>query len=185
MNNTSTVKRVSLCAMCIALCYVLPIAFHALAVGSILSPMHIPVLLCGIICGPLYGAFCGIAGPLLSSILSGMPSTTALIYMIPELLTYGLVCGMLMKTIRTKKMVLDVYLSMIPAMLAGRLVGGAASALFYLGTAGEYSFAMFVSSYFIGSLPGIVTHLILVPALAVTLEKAKAIPARYQKQIQE
>ena len=102
MNTMSSVRRASVCAMCIALCYVLPLAFHALAAGSMLSPMHIPVLLCGIICGPGYGVFCGIAGPVLSSVLSGMPSATGLIAMVPELLTYGLVCGLLMRKPKLK-----------------------------------------------------------------------------------
>lgn len=185
MYKMSSVKRSSICAMCIALCYVLPLAFHALAAGSMLSPMHIPVLLCGIICGPGYGAFCGIAGPVLSSVLSGMPTATGLISMVPELLTYGLVCGLLMKIVRTKQLISDLYISMIPAMIAGRLAGGIADALFYLGTTGEYSITMFVSSYFVGSLPGIIAQLILVPALVLTLEKARAIPARYPKNKQE
>lgn len=185
MEKMSSAKRISLCAMCIALCYVLPLVFHALALGSILSPMHIPVLLCGIVCGPLCGAFCGIAGPVLSSVLSGMPGAAGLITMVPELVSYGLVCGLLMKRVHTQKLMMDVYASMIPAMLIGRIVGGLASALFYLGNNGEYSLAMFVSSYFIGSLPGIIVQLILIPALTVTLEKARAIPARYPKQTQE
>lgn len=185
MEKMSSVKRASICAMCIALCYVLPLAFHALAAGSMLSPMHIPVLLCGIICGPGYGAFCGVAGPVLSSVLSGMPSATALIAMVPELLTYGFVCGLLMKLIHTKNLMLDIYISMIPAMILGRLVGGAADAMFYLGTTGEYSVSVFISSYLAGSLPGIVVQLILVPALTFTLEKARAIPARYLKIKQE
>ena len=185
MNTMSSVRRASVCAMCIALCYVLPLAFHALAAGSMLSPMHIPVLLCGIICGPGYGVFCGIAGPVLSSVLSGMPSATGLIAMVPELLTYGLVCGLLMKRIHTKKLMLDIFISMIPAMILGRLVGGAADALFYLGTTGEYSVSIFISSYLVGSLPGIAMQLILVPTLTLTLEKARAIPARYPKTKQE
>ncbi len=65
MKEMSIAKRISLCAMCIALCYVLPIAFHAIGLGSALSPMHIPVLLCGLICGGWWGALCGIVGPVL------------------------------------------------------------------------------------------------------------------------
>lgn len=179
MSKISPVKRSNLCAMCIALCYVLPLAFHSLSLGRVLSPMHIPVLLCGILCGPGYGAFCGIAGPILSSVLSAMPSATGLITMIPELVTYGFVGGMLMKHVRTGKLVRDLYLCLVPAMIAGRMVGGVASALFYLGTSGTYSFEMFVSGYFIGSLPGIAVHLVLVPILAVVPEKAGIVPARY------
>ena len=47
----SSVKRACICALCTALCYVLPLAFHALGMGSTLLPMHLPVLLCGLICG--------------------------------------------------------------------------------------------------------------------------------------
>ncbi len=173
------IKCIILCAMCIALCYVLPIAFHALALGKILSPMHIPVLLCGIICGPLYGLFCGIAGPILSSLISGMPPVTALISMLPELAVYGLVGGLLMKFIRTKHLIADVYASLIPAMILGRIAGGIADALFYLGSETPYSINMFVSSYLIGSFPSIIIQLILIPILALTLEKAKLLPARY------
>ncbi len=179
MKELSTVKRLCLCAMCIALCCVLPTAFHALSLGRLLSPMHIPVLLCGLLCGPWCGAFCGVAGPVLSSLLTGMPSATALISMVPELLTYGLVCGLLMKLVRTRHTALDLYLSMVPAMLLGRVVGGVADALFYLGSGESYTLAMFAGSYFIGALPGIGIQLILIPLLVLALEKTHAIPARY------
>ena len=56
----SSIKKICLCAICTALCYVLPLAFHPLVMGTALSPMHIPVLLCGLLCGWPYGAFCGV-----------------------------------------------------------------------------------------------------------------------------
>ena len=84
----SSIKKICLCAICTALCYVLPLAFHPLVMGTALSPMHIPVLLCGLLCGWPYGAFCGVVGPLLSSLLSGMPPAAMLLYMIPELCVY-------------------------------------------------------------------------------------------------
>ena len=85
MTNMSSAKRITLCAVCIALCYALPIAFHAVGLGGTLSPMHIPVLLCGLVCGGASGLICGIIGPVLSSLLSGMPPMLMLIRMIPEL----------------------------------------------------------------------------------------------------
>ena len=181
MNKMTPVKRITICAVCIALCYILPIATHALAVGSILSPMHIPVLLCGIVCGGGYGLICGIIGPVLSSVLSGMPPATALISMIPELAVYGLACGLGMRFIHTGKLTLDIYASLVPAMLLGRIAGGIAKVLFFLGKTQTFTMAMWVSSYFVGSLPGIIAHLILVPLLVLTLTKAKVIPHRYPK----
>lgn len=178
MKTSTPIKRTVICGLCIALCYVLPIAFHAVALGSVLSPMHIPVLLCGIVCGPMYGLICGIVGPVLSSVLSAMPPATALIWMVPELAVYGLAAGLMMKYIPVKHFYAKVYISLSLAMVAGRIAGGAASALFHLGTTGSYTMSMFIGSYVAGSLPGIVAHLILVPALVLALEKTKMIPRR-------
>lgn len=175
MKMPTKTKRTVICGLCIALCYVLPIAFHSIGLGSVLSPMHIPVLLCGIVCGPLYGLACGVVGPVLSSLLSGMPPAMALIWMVPELAIYGLVAGLLMRCLPVKHFYGKVYAALAIAMVAGRVVGGIASALFHLGTAGSYTLSMFVSSYIVGSLPGIAAHLILVPVLVFTLVKTKAV----------
>lgn len=179
MNKMSSVRRATLTAVCIALCYVLPMAFHSLGLGSAFSPMHIPVLLCGIICGGGYGLFCGIAGPVLSCVLSGMPSTTGLIFMVPELAAYGLAAGLLMKLVYTKNLCADLYIALAAAMLLGRIAGGIVSAIFYMGTGETFSIAIWAASYFAGTLPGIIVHLILIPVLIVTLMKARIIPNRY------
>lgn len=182
MTKLTSVRRVSLCAMCIALCYVLPIAFHAVGIGGVLSPMHIPVLLCGIICGGGAGALCGIIGPVLSSLLSGMPPLPMLVRMIPELCAYGLVAGLAAGHIRTGRAGWDIYGALALAMVVGRIVGGIATAIFYMVTSGVYSLALWFTGYFVESIPGIAAHLILVPALVFALERARLIPARYPKQ---
>ena len=67
-------KNLIVAAMCTALCVVLPMAFHMIPnAGSIFLPMHLPVLLCGFLCGWPYGLCCGFLGPVLSSLLTGMP----------------------------------------------------------------------------------------------------------------
>ncbi len=183
--KTSHIKNITICAMCIALCYVLPVAFHAIGLGSMLSPMHIPVLLCGLVCGGFYGAVCGILGPVLSSLLSGMPPMLMLTRMIPELLTYGLIAGICIRYIRVGHSAADVYISLIAAMIAGRIVGGIASVIFFTVTTGAYSFSLWFASYFAEAIPGIVVHLVLVPLLVFGLQQARVIPARYQKAVQE
>ena len=179
MTTMSSAKRVTLCAVCIALCYALPIAFHAVGLGGILSPMHIPVLLCGLVCGGASGFICGIIGPVLSSLLSGMPPMLMLVRMIPELCVYGLVAGFAMKRLHTGSNAKDVYISMIIAMIAGRIVGGIATAVFFAVTSGVYSVALWLTSYFVEGIPGIVVHLIVVPVLVFSLQKARLIPSRY------
>ena len=164
-------KKLSVSALCAALCVVLPMAFHAIPEGgSLFSPMHIPVLLCGLCCGPVWGLACGIVGPLLSSAITGMPMAAYLPPMLAELAVYGLCCGLGMKLIRTKSLYADIYISLAAAMLIGRIAAGAFMGLIF--SAGEYSLAIWAASYFAGSVPGIIAHLILVPALYAALSKA-------------
>lgn len=181
MNQMSSIKRATITAVCIALCYILPLVFHALGAGSVFSPMHIPVLLCGLICGCGYGAFCGIAGPVLSSVLSGMPTATQLIYFVPELMVYGFVTGLLMKLVHTRKLLPDIYIALFTAMLSGRIVGGIVEALFYLGSGRPFTIAALAAGYFVTTLPGIICQLIVIPILVTTLMKARLIPSRYSK----
>ena len=177
----SSVKKLTLCAVCIALCVVLPPVFHMLALGSILSPMHIPVLLCGLACGWPYGAFCGLAGPLAAHLINGAPGAAMLVSMIPELIVYGLVCGLLMKLIHTGKLYADLYSALIPAMLLGRIVGGIAQAIFLTSNGQSYSLALWAGAYLVKAVPGIILHLVLIPTLVMVLAQARLIPARYPK----
>ncbi|MFA7118480.1 MAG: ECF transporter S component, partial [Sphaerochaetaceae bacterium] len=91
MNTMSNVKRSLVAAVCIALGVVLPMAFHSVKnAGSIFCPMHIPVLLCGLVDGWAFGLLCGLVTPLLSSLLTGMPPMAYLPAMMIELAVYGL-----------------------------------------------------------------------------------------------
>ena len=81
----SATKKLVFCAICVALCVVLPMAFHALGSGTVFLPVHVPVLLCGLVCTWPYGVVCGLLGPLLSSVLTGMPAAAVLPSMMAEL----------------------------------------------------------------------------------------------------
>lgn len=181
MTKIPSVKKVTISAVCIALCCILPIMFHSVGLGTVFSPMHIPVLLCGLVCGTLYGSACGLIGPLLSSLVTGMPGPAMLPTMVPELVVYGLVTGLMMRYVRTGKLSGDVYLSLTVAMVLGRVAGGIAKALFFMGSSEAFTLSMWASGYFVSALPGIVAHLILVPALVMVLSRAKMIPNRYPK----
>ena len=180
MKKMSYVKKAILTAVCIALCVVLPLAFHAIPnAGSILSPMHIPVFLCGLVCGWPFGLLCGLAGPFLSSLITQMPSLAYLPGMLVELAVYGLVAGLLMRVVRTKNLYADLYISLVISMLAGRIVAGLAQAMLF--AAGSYSFAAWTTSYFINAWPGLILHLLLIPTVVFALEKARLIPVRYSR----
>lgn len=175
MNN---IKKSMITAIMIALCVVLPMALHGIPkAGIIISPMHFPVLLCGLVCGPVYGLFSGIAGVLLSHLMTGMPPAPILPGMVIELLVYGLSAGILMKLVRTRHTIADVYISLVGAMLFGRIAGGLGKALIF--ARGSYSLAAWATGYFVSTLPGMVLQLVLLPMIYIALEKANLIPHRY------
>jgi niacin transporter len=172
-------KKLSLAALFIAMCIVLPIAFHTIPnAGSIFLPMHIPVLMCGLICGWPYGLVCGILGPLLSSLFTGMPPVALLPGMLCELAVYGLVTGLLVNKIQTGKRVFDLYIPLVCAMLAGRVFYGIMNALIF--KAGSYSLTLWMASAFITSVPGIVIQLTLVPFLVNILQNSGLIDKSLQ-----
>ena len=175
------VKKLVFTAVCAALCLVLPMAFHSVPnAGTIFLPMHIPVLLCGLICGWPYGGVCGIVGPLLSSLVTGMPPAAMLPSMMVECCAYGFVTGMLMRHVHTKHTVADLYISLVSAMVAGRVLAGFAKAWIF--TPGISPFAWVTTSLVTG-IPGIVIQLILMPMVVLALTKAKLIPNRYPKEV--
>ena len=168
--NSITKKLVS-CALCIALGVLLPIAFHVIPnAGSVFLPMHIPVLICGLFCGAPYGLACGIITPFISSVMTGMPPAMMLPKMIIELCVYGLVAGLCTQYIPQKNEMTKLYMSLIIAMLAGRIVNGFVST-FILSTQG-YTLSVFMTASFITCLPGIIIQLIVIPVLVRILNKS-------------
>ena len=170
------VKYLVMTALCVALGVVLPVTLHAIPnAGSILLPMHIPVLLCGLVCGPVYGLACGILAPLLSSLITSMPPMAMLPSMICELAVYGLVAGILIRVIKTRYNIANLYLSLLGAMLIGRVIYGALNSLIF--RAGEYSLQLWLTGAFVTALPGIAIQLVLLPVLVLALQKAGLVEA--------
>ena len=175
------VKKLVFTAVCAALCLVLPMAFHTVPnAGTIFLPMHIPVLLCGLICGWPYGGVCGLIGPLLSSLVTGMPPAAMLPSMMVECCGYGFTSGLLMKYVHTKHATADLYISLVSAMIVGRVLAGFAKAWIF--TPGVAPFA-WVTTSLVAGIPGIAIQLVLMPMVVYALTKAKLIPTRYPKEV--
>ncbi len=171
------IRRLTVSALCLALCVVLPLAFHILPDGgSVFSPMHIPVLICGLSCGGIWGLVCGLLGPILSSFITGMPNAAYLPSMLVELASYGFIAGLMMNFVRTGRLYADLYISLAVAMVLGRVLAGLAMGFIF--ARGAFSIGMWAGSYFVGSLPGIIAHLIIVPILTGALMKARLIVRR-------
>ncbi len=156
----------------IALCAIVPLAFHIVGgaeMGKVFCPMHIPVLICGLFCGMYYGGVCGIAGPVISHLTTGMPASQMLYPMMVELLAYGFFAGLLSKFVKTKYTLVNLYICLCGSMIIGRIVSGISKALIF--NVGKYSFKIWLTSGFAVALPGIAIQLLLIPLIVSALKK--------------
>ena len=164
----SQTKKLTLSALFIAIGLVMPfITMQVPQIGSMLLPMHLPVLIGGFVLGGPHGALVGFITPLLRSTIFSMPPMATAIPMAFELATYGFVTGFVYR--KVSKNLVGIYVALIIAMLVGRLVWGVVSAVLY----GNMTLAAFIASGFTNALPGILLQLILVPVLVRMLQKVK------------
>ena len=168
-------KNLVLSAMFIAFGLVLPFLTGQIPeIGNMMLPMHIPVMLSGLVCGWQYGAAVGFITPLLRSFIFGkpilFPSAVAMAF---ELATYGLVIGLVFLLLK-KKGIAALYISLITSMIAGRAVWGAAMWLILISGKG-FTLAAFISGAFTTAIPGIILQLILIPAVMIVLKRAKLV----------
>lgn len=165
------VFKLVLSAMFLAIGLVLPFLTGQIQqIGNMLCPMHLPVLLCGLICGWQYGAAVGFVLPLLRHVLFLMPPMPNGIAMAFELAAYGAVAGFLYARSRWQCL-RSLYGSLVIAMIAGRLVWGAAM-LVVTGVAGTaFTWELFLSGAVLTAVPGIILQLVFIPALMVALDR--------------
>ena len=166
------IRKLTYSALFLALAMVLPFVTGQIPqIGSMLSPMHIPVLLCGFLCGWPWGLAVGVIAPMLRSVIFGMPAMfPGAVAMTFELATYGAVSGLLYKMLPRRKS--SVYITIVTAMLLGRIVWGIAR-LILAGLSGQtFTWALFMAGAFTNAVPGIILHLALVPLLVIIMEKA-------------
>ena len=167
MKKNNSLYKITLSGIFLALAYVLPFLTGQLPqAGSMLCPMHIPVLLCGFICGWKYGSVVGLIAPFLRSLTLSMPPLfPTAICMSCELAVYGLLTGLMYNLLPKKK--IFIYVSLIIAMLLGRVVWGMAM-FSSLGFSSElFNLSVFWTQAFANALPGIILQVILIPIIMI------------------
>lgn len=173
MNN---VKKLAVTAMLFAVGMVLPFFTGQIpAIGKMLLPMHIPVLLCGFIVGWQYGALIGFLLPIVRGLVFGMPPLYPnAVAMAFEMAAYGFVSGYLYSHARWQCTQM-LYISLVTAMLAGRLVWAFAEVIL-LGIGGNiFTWKIFAAGAFLNAIPGIIVQLTLIPLIMVALRRAKVV----------
>ncbi len=172
-----SIRHLVYAALCLALALVLPFLTGGIPqIGGMLCPMHLPVLLCGLLCGPYWGAAVGLVCPLLRHMLFSMPPLLTAITMTAELAAYGFFAGLfyriLTKLFPSRRMAV-LYGSLLLAMLLGRLVWALASVLLMLAGRTTFSLAAFWTSGFVSAWPGILLQLLLIPAICRAVMRQK------------
>ena len=140
-------------------------------VGKMLLPMHIPVILCGMICGWQYGLSVGFIAPILRGVIFANPLLFPTgIIMAFELAGYGFFAGLIFSITNTQN-ISKVYISLITSMIAGRIVKCIVQ-FFVLGFTDEgFVFTAFIAGAFTNAVPGIILQIILIPLIMLTLQK--------------
>ena len=179
MKNRKKLLRMVLAAFFLALAYVIPFLTGQIPeIGSMLCPMHLPILLCGFVCGWPWGLIVGLVAPVFRSLLTGgfPPMFPTAVCMAFELATYGAIAGLMHKILPKKK--ITIYCSLVIAMLLGRIVWGVAMMICMGASGGTFTFAAFLAGAITNAIPGIIVQLILVPILVVLIEKSKFLSLR-------
>lgn len=179
MEKYSTkINKLCLSSMFLALGWLMPFLTGQIPeIGSMLAPMHIPALLCGFILGPFYGLGIGFLMPLSRSLIFGTPYLYPMaISMAFELATYGFIAGFLFKVLNNKttlKATYVIFISLLSAMLLGRVVWGVSRFILGLTTQNAFTFNAFLVGAFITAWPGILIQLVLIPCIVRLLYGAR------------
>lgn len=171
-SSSLLIKKLIYSAVCMALALVLPtITGNIPEIGNALCPMHLPVLLCGFLCGWEYGLVVGFTAPILRFVIFGMPPLFPTgIAMAFELAAYGLLCGLLYKLLPKK--IPYIYLTLISSMIGGRVVWGVARFVLAGIKGTGFPMSAFLAGAITNAIPGIILQIVLVPVIVMAMKKA-------------
>ncbi|SYZ74420.1 conserved membrane hypothetical protein [Candidatus Zixiibacteriota bacterium] len=162
-------RRVAHTALYLALAILIPVIFHQFGIaGRIFLPMHLPVLICGFIVGPLAGVMVGLLAPVLSHLLTAMPPLYAVPLMTMELAIYGLFAGL-----TYRKLHLNIYLALLISMIFGRLAFAAGLALLGLFVELPYGPVQFFAAggAVVAGIPGIILQILIIPPIVAAVKR--------------
>ncbi len=168
----SRTKKRILTAFFLALGVVLPSLTGAIKeIGDSLLPMHLVVMLCGVLCGWQSAFGIGLLLPFFRSVFFGMPPLYPnAVWMALELATYGFVIGILYAC-RKKYARGYLFLCLVSSMIAGRIVWGVAKAIL-LGMADKpFGWQAFFVGGFVDAIPGLLLQFILIPVIVEFIER--------------
>lgn len=172
--NLSKTKELIFTAAFVGLAVYVPYLIHyfdGINMGRTFLPMHFFVLTAGLLLGWRAGLAVGLASPVISYLIAGMPAINVLPFIVIEMAGYGLVAGML----RQKY---NIFISLLGTLVAGRLLVGMAIFLFS---------DMSAVNYVLGALKagwqGIALQIIFVPVVVKWLQHYFNGPSLFQREV--
>ena len=170
------IKNTALSALFLCIGLILPLFTSQIKeIGDTLLPMHIPVMLCGFICSYGYGFTVGLILPFLRSFMFSMPPFYPnAVWMSAELAVYGLVTGLVYSFFKVKNL-RATYISLISAMLLGRVVWGITKAVLMAAGGKSFTLTLFIAGGFVDALPGIILQLVIIPIIMILINRRRVI----------
>ena len=171
------IRKIVYAAVCLALCMVLPLLTANIPeIGRKFAPMHLPVLLCGFIAGPVWGCVVGVVAPLMRHLIFTAPTLYPdAVRMMAELGVYGLAAGLFYRYLPKKPF--GIYVSLLSAQFFGRVAWGLmAFAISLLDQAYPFRIELVMTETITNSLIGIAIQLVLIPPVVYAMQRARYIP---------
>lgn len=168
MYKNGTTKEMVLSGLLLATGIILPMIFHVFGMtGPVFLPMHIPVLLGGMLLSPALALILGIITPISSSIFTGMPVLFPMaVIMAFELGTYGLVSSLAVRKLR-----LNTFSSLLIAMVSGRIVAGLSVNLLTNLFGVNMNPIIYIKGALLTGIPGLIIQLIFLPSIVYAIDR--------------
>ncbi len=164
------IQKTVLCVLFIAAGLFLPMGFHRLGLGTAFLPMHIPVFIGAMVCGPWFGVIGALCIVTLSCVLTGMPPVFPVgVCMMVELAVYAGVSAGIMEHKRYS--IPSLYMALVAGIAAGRIANGLANVAAAAFSGGHYSFSSFWEGTIAATLPGTILLLCVVPGIVYMIER--------------
>lgn len=135
------------------------------ALGETFLPMHLPIILIGLLAGPYAAGAAGLLSPLVSFALTGMPTSVMLPFMMIELCVYGICAGLL------RNVKLPTIVKVLIAQIAGRAVRAGAILVGVHAFGAAINPDVILTSITVG-LFGIILQLVIIPLAVYRLKEA-------------
>ena len=165
MKNT-TIKNTVLAARFLALAFILPFFTGQIQqIGSMLLPMHLPIIFCSVFCSKSYGFLVGLIAPVMRSAIFHMPPMyPTAISMSVKLAVLGFLIGYIYEKSK-KQNITSLYIALIISILISRLFWAAAMSVLLGVGEGGFTLSMFFTMAFVKAFPGLILQFLIIPAV--------------------